>query len=146
MCALAVCLMKLVITLNEIPRERSCDISENGHSIPSGVWAMKPAGSFKVECKVKWLKNELFQVVIEGAVTTMRHHNPDRLRAALASPRVTKFEIHPKYELLRIHLKDGGIPLRFYMTSGQLEPCALGSYVWTVRKRKLSDDQLEYWE
>lgn len=106
-------LMKWVITLSEIPSERSCDISESGHSIPSGVSAMKPAGSFKVECKVKWLRGESFAVLIYGAVVTMRHHNPERLWAALASPRVTLVEIHPKYELLRVHLKRGGIPLRF---------------------------------
>lgn len=132
--------------MSEVPRERSCDISESGHSIPSGVSAMKPAGSFKVECQVKWLRGEVFEVFIDGAVVTMRHHNPERLRAALASPRVTLVEIHPKYELLRVHLKRGGIPLRFYMTSGLLEPCSLGSYVWTVRKRKLADDYVDYWE
>lgn len=146
MCAPAVYLTRWVITLNEIPRERSCDISENGHSIPSGVWAMKPAGSFKVECKVKWLKNELFQVVIEGAVTTMRHHNPHRLKAVLESGRVQKVEMHPKYELLMVRLKGSKYALRFYMTSGLLEPCSLGRYVWTVRKRKLADAYLDYWE
>lgn len=132
--------------MSEFPRERSCDIAGAGHSIPSGISAMKPAGSLKVQCKVKWLKDEKFSVVIDGAIVTMRHHNPERLRAVLDSSRLESTQIHPKYELLMVKLSGARYALRFYLTSGELEPCSLGSYIWAVRKRKLRDEYLDFWE
>lgn len=99
--------------MSEFPRERSCDIAGAGHSIPSGISAMKPAGSLKVDCKVKWLKDEKFSVVIDGAVVTMRHHNPERLRAVLDSSRLESTQIHPKYELLMVKFRGAKYALRF---------------------------------
>lgn len=140
------CLTMQVITLSEIPRERHCDISGSGHSIPSGPIAMAPAGAEKFAAKVKWLRGELFSVAFQKSIVTVRHHNPERLIAALNSEKFIEVNYIPRYELLSVVIKRAHIPLRFYMTSGDLEPCTLGSYVWKVRTRKKPDDLVDDWE
>lgn len=139
-------LMKQVITLSEIPRERHCDISEQGHSIPSGARAFAAIGAARFDCMVRWLKDEKFAITYNNTVVTAKHHNPARLRAALKSERLVGIEYIPQVELLQIVLKLGRIPLRFYMTTAELEPCGIGRYVWVNNARARNEGLLEDWE
>jgi hypothetical protein len=126
-----------------VPRERQCDISGEGHSIPSGPRAMAPTSAPSFLGKVRWLSNEKFRVTFNQDVRIWRHHDPDRLRAILRDEAIDRIEVKPSFELLVIYLRGVKLPYRFYMTGGQLENCSLGRNVWTMRSRPLPKDWFE---
>ena len=69
------------------------------------------------------MKDFSFAVYSVQGLITLQHHEPERLIGALMSPNFTMVELTPKLEVIRVHLDQVGIPLRFYMTSGELKPC-----------------------
>ena len=84
---------------------------------------MRLGGARKIECEVWFIKDCSFAVNSAEGFITLQHHKPERLIGALMSPNVTMVELTPKLEVIRVHLDQPGIPLRFYMTSGELKPC-----------------------
>jgi hypothetical protein len=125
-----------------VPRERNCDISGSGHSIPSGTRAMAPSGATGFDGQVRWIKSEQFSVTYSQTRHCWRHHNPERLKVILKDPGLLRIEVKPSYELLVIWLAGVKLPYRFYMSEGPLDDCSLGRNVWTLRARKLPDDYL----
>jgi hypothetical protein len=100
-----------------------CRKMGHGHTIPSGTESMRMVGARKIECEVWFIKDYSFAVYSADGFITLQHHKPERLIAALMSPNVIMVELTPKLEVIRVHLDQPGIPLRFYMTSGELKPC-----------------------
>jgi fucose 4-O-acetylase-like acetyltransferase len=84
---------------------------------------MRMVGARKIECEVWFIKNFSFAVYSVEGFITLQHHEPERLIGALMSPNVTMVELTPKLEVIRVHLDQPGIPLRFYMTSRELQAC-----------------------
>ncbi len=84
---------------------------------------MRMVGARKIECEVWFIKNFSFAVYSVEGLITLQHHEPEGLIGALMSPNVTMVELTPKLDVIRVHLDQPGIPLRFYMTSGELKPC-----------------------
>jgi hypothetical protein len=121
-----------------VPRERNCDISGSGHSVPSGTRAMAPATAAGFQGHVRWLGAERFWVGYDGMTDVWRHHNPERLKAILKDPGLSNVVVKPSYELLVIYIAGVKLPYRFYMTSGVLDDCSLGHNVWKVRGAKNS--------
>jgi hypothetical protein len=101
-----------------------CTISGKGHSIPSGPMAMRPAGAKRIACQVEFVEGFTFAITSENGLELLKHHAPVRLRAALASDALVGIELIPKFELLVVTLTGRDFPIRFYMTSGELEPCS----------------------
>ena len=102
----------------------SCTISGQGHSIPSGTMAQRPAGSKRIPCRVEFVEGFTFAITSENGLELLKHHAPVRLSAALASPSLVAIELITKFQLLMVTLPGKDTPLRFYMTSGELSPCS----------------------
>jgi hypothetical protein len=100
-----------------------CRQQGHGHLIPSGTESMRLAGARKIACEVWFIKDHSFAVYSDEGLITLEHHQPERLIGALMSTNVIMVELAPKLEVIRVHLDQPGIPLRFYMTSGELKPC-----------------------
>ena len=100
-----------------------CRQQGHGHLIPNGTEPFKMAGARKIECEVWFIKDCSFAVYSAEGLITLQHHKPERLIGALMSPNVIMVELAPKLEVIRVHLDQPGIPLRFYMTSGELSEC-----------------------
>lgn len=85
---------------------------------------MRPAGSKRIPCQVEFVEGFSFAISSENGLELLRHHAPNRLNAALASPSLKGIDLIPKFELLMVTLNGLDHPIRFYMTSGELTPCS----------------------
>ena len=102
----------------------SCYIAGQGHSIPSGPMAMRPAGAKRIVCRVEFVEGVTFSVTSKNGLELLQHHAPKGLNAALASPSLIGVELIPGFELIMVTIEGVEFPLRFYMTSGELTPCS----------------------
>ena len=103
---------------------KKCVKMGHGHSVPSGTEPKRMIGARMVSCEVWFIKNFAFAIYSAEGLIILQHHEPERLIGALTSPNFRMAELAPKLEVIRIHLDEPGIPLRFYMTSSELKPCS----------------------
>lgn len=100
-----------------------CSKMMRGHGIPNGTMSFRIMGAYNAPCEIWHIKKNDFGVFYDGNFTVVRHHDPFALRQALSSPYFLLAKFLPKHEVIRIWIAEEPIPLRYYMTSGLLEPC-----------------------
>jgi hypothetical protein len=100
-----------------------CSKMMHGHGIPNGTMSFRIVGAYNSPCQVWYIDKNDFGVFYDGIITVVRHHDSFALRQALSSPYFLQATFLPKHEVIRIWIAQERIPLRFYMTSGELKPC-----------------------
>jgi hypothetical protein len=100
-----------------------CSKMMHGHGIPNGTMSFRIMGAYNAPCQVWYINKKDFGVFYDGIITVVRHHDSFALRQALSSPYFLQATFLPKHEVIRVWIAQERIPLRFYMTSGELKPC-----------------------
>jgi hypothetical protein len=95
----------------------------HGHGIPSGTMSFQILGAYNAPCKIWYITKNDFGVFYDGIIIVVRHHDSFALRQALSSPYFLQATYIPKRQVIRVWIAQERIPLRFYMTSGELKPC-----------------------
>lgn len=110
----------------KIHRERRlgrCSKMMRGHGIPTGTMSFRIQGAYNAPCEIWYIDKNDFGVFYDGKMAVVRHHSPSSLKKALSSPYFLLATFLPKHEVIRIWIAQEPIPLRFYVTTGLLEPC-----------------------